>query len=152
MSEDKHSDPTQAEASPPQRKPRVHGLGGVFFKARDPSALSSWYARHLDIGGEAWGGAMFSWKREETGDTAYTVWSPFAESTEYFKPSDKAYMLNFRVDDLAATLQGLREEGCQVLDRYEESEQGKFGYVMDPEGGLIELWQPNPNDPAVEGS
>jgi predicted enzyme related to lactoylglutathione lyase len=133
----------------PARKPRVHGLGGVFFKARDPSALSAWYERHLDIGGQGWGGAMFSWQREETGETGYTIWSPFAENTEYFKPSDKPYMLNFRVDDLKATLQALREEGCQVLDRYEESEQGKFGYVVDPEGGLIELWQPNPNDPAV---
>jgi predicted enzyme related to lactoylglutathione lyase len=144
MTEQEQGDasPASSPTQPDQRKPRVHGLGGVFFKARDPVALSAWYGRHLDVGGQDWGGAMFSWKREDTGDAAYTVWSPFAENTEYFKPSDKPYMINFRVDDLAATLQALREEGCQVLDRYEESEQGKFGYVVDPEGGLIELWEP----------
>ncbi|QWF15952.1 VOC family protein [Lysobacter capsici] len=141
MTEQEQGDTSSSPAPTEQRKPRVHGLGGVFFKARDPAAMSAWYARHLDIGGQGWGGAMFAWKREDTGEAACTVWSPFAETTEYFKPSDKPYMLNFRVDDLAATLQSLREEGCQVLDRYEESEQGKFGYVLDPEGGLIELWE-----------
>ncbi|WP_198338883.1 VOC family protein [Lysobacter capsici] len=144
MTEQEQGDasPASLPAQTDSRKPRVHGLGGVFFKARDPAALSAWYGRHLDVGGQEWGGAMFGWKREDTGEAAYTVWSPFAETTEYFKPSDKPYMINFRVDDLAATLQSLREEGCQVLDRYEESEQGKFGYVVDPEGGLIELWEP----------
>lgn len=137
-----------------ERKPRVHGLGGVFFKADDPAALAAWYARHLDVGAENWGGALFPWGRLDadgraTGEKGYTLWSPFKADTEYFQPSSKPYMVNFRVDDLEATLAGLREEGCQVLDRFEDGEQGKFGYVLDPEGGLIELWQPNPNDPAV---
>lgn len=128
------------------RKPRVHGLGGVFFKAQDPAALSQWYARHLGIDAQDWGGALMFWNRADTGESACTVWSPFKADTEYFKPSDKPYMLNYRVDDLAGTLAALRAEGCQVLDRYEESEQGKFGYVVDPEGALIELWQPAPDD------
>ncbi|MGH8082856.1 MAG: VOC family protein [Lysobacter sp.] len=149
MTEDKQIESESAQSPASERKPRVHGLGGVFFKSRDPATLSAWYARHLDVGGQGWGGALFSWKREDTGGDACTVWSPFAESTEYFNPSDKPYMLNFRVDDLAATLQALREEGCQVLDRYEESEQGKFGYVVDPEGGLIELWESAPDDAAA---
>lgn len=149
MSEDGSAGPARDAAG--ARKPRVHGLGGVFFKARDPAALSAWYARHLDIGVQDWGGALFAWKREDTGEDACTLWSPFAADTEYFKPSDKPYMLNFRVDDLAATLQALREEGCQVLERGEDGEQGKFGYVLDPEGGLIELWQPRPDDPAAAG-
>lgn len=125
-------------------KPRVHGLGGVFFKADNPQQLAAWYARHLGLAVEDWGGALLSWNRADTGEKACTVWSPFEATTEYFKPSDKPYMLNFRVDDLDATLAALRVEGCNVLDRYEESEQGKFGYVVDPEGGLLELWQPAP--------
>lgn len=135
-------------------KPRVHGLGGVFFKAENPEALSAWYAEHLGFGVEGWGGAQFFWNRVDapdasTGQRAYTVWSPFKASTDYFQPSDKSFMLNFRVDDLDATLAALRAEGCNVLDRGEDGEQGKFGYVMDPEGHLVELWQPNPADPSL---
>ena len=123
-------------------KPRVHGLGGVFFKAEDPGALSAWYAEHLGVGVQDWGGAVFPWRREDTGESAYTVWSPFKASSEYFKPSDKPFMLNFRVDDLDGMLEALRAAGCNVLDRSDDGEQGRFGYVMDPEGHLIELWQP----------
>ena len=133
-----------SEQEPAARKPRVHGLGGVFFKARDPAALAQWYQRHLDLDVQGWGGALLRWRRADDGSEACTVWAPFGEDSEYFKPSGKPYMLNLRVDDLQATLQGLREEGCQVLDRYEESEQGKFGYALDPEGGLLELWEPAP--------
>lgn len=129
-------------------KPRVHGIGGVFFKADDPKALSDWYGRHLGLQIESWGGAVLPWKRADTGGDGCTVWSPFKATTEYFKPGTKDYMINLRVDDIAATLEGLRAEGCQVLDRYEESEQGKFGYVLDPEGGLIELWEPAPGQGA----
>lgn len=135
-------------------KPRVHGLGGVFFKAENPEALSAWYAEHLGFGVEGWGGAQFFWNRVDApdatpGQRAYTVWSPFKASTDYFQPSDKPFMLNFRVDDLDATLAALRAEGCNVLNRGEDGEQGKFGYVMDPEGHLVELWQPNPADPSL---
>ena len=135
-------------------RPRVHGLGGVFFKADDPAALADWYARHLGLGIEGWGGAQFFWNRIDgqdapTGARGYTVWSPFKADTGYFQPSDKPFMLKVRVDDLDATLAALREEGCNVLDRGEDGEQGKFGYVMDPEGHLIELWQPNPDDPSL---
>lgn len=127
----------------PSDKPRVHGLGGVFFKADNPEALAAWYAEHLGVGVQDWGGAVFPWRRDDTGARACTVWPPFKASSEYFKPSDKPFMFNFRVDDLDATLAALREEGCEVLDRREEGEQGRFGYVMDPEGHLVELWQPN---------
>jgi len=129
-------------------RPRVHGIGGVFFKAADPDALSAWYAKHLDVGGEGWGGHIFKWKREDTGEDACTVWSPFKADTAYFEPSQKPYMVNLRVDDLDATLDALRAEGCNVLDRYDSSDQGKFGYVLDPEGGLVELWEPAPEDGA----
>lgn len=132
-------------------KPRVHGLGGVFFKARDPAQLAQWYARHLGLDVQEWGGALLHWRRDDTGGRACTVWSPFAATTDYFKPSDREFMLNFRVDDLDATLAALRAEGCNVLDRGEDGEQGRFGYVIDPEGTLIELWQPAPALSAENG-
>lgn len=122
---------------------RVTGIGGVFFKARDPRALGAWYAKHLGIPVEEWGGAAFRWGSPESPATAgTTVWGPFKEDTEYFAPSKSAFMINYRVEDLHALLAVLRSEGCQVDDKVEESEYGKFGWVMDPEGNKIELWQP----------
>lgn len=137
-----------------ESKPRVHGLGGVFFKAADPQRLSEWYATHLGLPTQEWGGAIFQWNRIDgadapTGPRGYTVWAAFKDDTTYFQPSDKPFMINFRVDDLDATLAALRAEGCNVLDRGEDSEQGRFGYVVDPEGNLIELWQPNPFDASL---
>lgn len=129
-------------------KPRVHGIGGVFFKASDPSALSDWYRRHLGFDIQPWGGCQFHWQRADNGAPASTTWSPFAADSRYFEPSGKGFMLNLRVDDLDAVLTALRSEGCHVLDRREDSEYGRFGYVVDPEGTLLELWQP----PAVEPS
>jgi catechol 2,3-dioxygenase-like lactoylglutathione lyase family enzyme len=128
-------------------KPRVHGLGGVFFKSPDPARLAQWYATHLGLPMESWGGAVLPWRRADTGGEACTVFSPFAQATGYFAPSEREFMLNFRVDDLDATLVGLRAEGCNVLDRFDASEQGRFGYVVDPDGTLIELWEP----PAASG-
>jgi predicted enzyme related to lactoylglutathione lyase len=127
-------------------KPRVHGIGGVFFKARDPAALADWYKRHLDFPVSPWGGAKFNWRRADTGEQATTVWTPFPEDSGYFAPSDKPFMLNLRVDDLDGLLETLRAEGCQVLDRREDGQFGSFGYVVDPEGLVLELWQPpDPN-------
>lgn len=120
---------------------RVHGIGGIFFKARDPAALAQWYRQHLDFDVQSWGGTQFEWLRRDTGARAETAWSPFAQDSTYFDPSQHPYMINLRVDDLDGLLHLLRAEGCQVLDRREDSEYGKFGYVLDPEGLLLELWQ-----------
>lgn len=127
----------------------VHGIGGVFFRAKDPKQLGDWYRQHLGFELQPWGGVVFPWKRADTGADAYSIWSPFAEDSEYFKPSDKAYMLNLRVDDLDAMLAQLRADGCQVLDRREDGEYGRFGYVLDPEGTLLELWQPPATPPGA---
>lgn len=126
--------------------PRVSGIGGVFFKSANPGKLAEWYREHLGVPVQSWGGAMFPWKPVDGGPDGYTVWSPFAADTGYFQPSSREFMLNLRVDSLDAVLAALRAEGCQVLDRREDSEQGRFGYVVDPEGLLIELWQPSPDD------
>ena len=122
---------------------RVTGIGGIFFRARDPVALRAWYAKHLGIDVQPWGGTAFSWADaagNPTGGT--TVWSINAADNDYFAPSSAPFMVNYRVEDLAAVLKALREEGCDVLDRTDESEFGKFGWVMDPEGNKVELWQP----------
>ena len=122
---------------------RVTGIGGIFFKSKDPRALGAWYKVHLGIEVEAWGGAAFRWKgpaNPEGGGT--TVWSPFAADTPYFAPSTAPFMVNYRVEDLHAVLAALRAEGVQVEDKVEASEYGKFGWVLDPEGNKVELWEP----------
>jgi predicted enzyme related to lactoylglutathione lyase len=117
---------------------RVVGIGGVFMKARDPEALRAWYKRHLGIDVQDWGGTAFRWDRPD----GVTAWSIFPDSSEYFAPSQAPFMVNYVVEDLHAVLEALGSEGCDVDSKFEESEFGKFGWVMDPEGNRIELWQP----------
>lgn len=120
---------------------RVTGIGGVFLKAKDPGALAAWYQRHLGIDVQAWGGAIFRWA-DAAGVPANgtTVWS--VGDGSHFAPSTSAFMVNYRVADLHGLLQVLRDEGCAVLEQVDESEYGTFGWVMDPEGNKVELWQP----------
>ncbi|HNS51560.1 MAG TPA: VOC family protein [Anaerolineae bacterium] len=124
---------------------RVTGIGGIFFQARDPVALRTWYKQHLGIDVQEWGGAAFSWA-DEAGHPAEgtTIWSIATAGSDYFAPGTSTFMINYRVKDLASLLQALREEGCDVLEKTEDSEYGKFGWVMDPEGNKVELWQPPP--------
>ena len=128
---------------------KVTGIGGVFFKSQDPAALREWYRSHMGLDVQSWGGAQFLFTRRDRPGVGYTVWTPFETTTKYFEPSDKPFMVNFRVDDLDAMLAQLRQEGAQVLDRREDAENGKFGYVMDPEGNLLELWEQARDDPYV---
>ena len=119
------------------------GIGGIFFKATDKSALCAWYRDNLGVAiEEEWGGAIFKWSENDPRNDAHTVWSPFSSDTRYFEPSTKGFMVNFRVLDLAAMLEQLRRNGCDVDDTVEDTEYGKFGWVMDPEGNRIELWEP----------
>ncbi|MGM9490783.1 VOC family protein [Ideonella sp. YS5] len=122
---------------------RVTGIGGIFFKARDPKALREWYREHLGFDLEEWGGAVFRWATPDNASGAgTTVWSLFEDSSTYFAPSTAPFMINYRVADLHSLLAALRAEGCTVDDKVDESELGKFGWVMDPEGNRVELWQP----------
>ncbi len=122
---------------------RVTGLGGIFFKCKDPKAIKGWYEEHLGILPEKDGYVSFQWREKDNPDNiGYTVWSPFKQDTKYFDPSKAPFMVNFRVDDLHSLLKQLRKEGVQVDDKIEESEYGRFGWVMDPEGNRIELWEP----------
>jgi predicted enzyme related to lactoylglutathione lyase len=122
---------------------RVTGIGGIFFKAKDAVALRAWYKNHLGIDVQAWGGAAFAWTDaagEPTKGT--TAWCINGADGDAFAPSTSTFMVNYRVADLAGLLEALRQEGCEVLEKTDDSEYGKFGWVMDPEGNKVELWQP----------
>ena len=122
---------------------RVTGIGGIFFKAKDPVVLRAWYKAHLGIDVQEWGGTAFAWA-DDAGHAVKgtTVWSIGAADGDYFAPSTAPFMVNYRVADLAALLAALRAEGCNVLEKTDDSEFGKFGWVIDPEGNKVELWQP----------
>lgn len=122
---------------------RVTGIGGIFFKAKDAPALRTWYKRHLGIDVQEWGGTAFSWT-DSDGNPAggTTVWSIGPENGGQFVPGKASFMVNYRVEDLHALVATLKAEGCNVLDKIEESEYGKFAWVIDPEENKVELWQP----------
>jgi|TARA_R110002111_G_scaffold92223_1_gene143282 predicted enzyme related to lactoylglutathione lyase len=120
---------------------RVTGIGGIFIKAKEPAKLQDWYKQHLGIDVQVWGGTSFRWVDSAGNPTAGTTAWMIGDG-ENFAPSDAPFMVNYRVTDLFALLTALRAEGCEVLEKTEESEYGKFGWVMDPEGNKIELWQP----------
>ncbi|GGC65366.1 VOC family protein [Undibacterium terreum] len=120
---------------------RVTGIGGVFLKAKDPAMLRAWYKKHLGIDVQVWGGTSFRWADAAGKPVAgKTAW--FIGDGKNFAPSTSSVMINYRVADLPGLLALLRAEGCEVLEKTEESEYGKFGWVMDPEGNKVELWQP----------
>jgi len=116
---------------------RVVGIGGVFFKAKNPETLGAWYRDHLGFDLAKWGGAVF----QSSGADEKTAWSLFSTDSSYFAPSTQPFMINYRVDDLHALLAQLRAEGCEVDVKVDESEYGKFGWVMDLEGNRVELWE-----------
>jgi predicted enzyme related to lactoylglutathione lyase len=122
---------------------RVTGIGGIFFKAKDPAALTGWYKTHLGIDVQEWGGTAFRWTDDAGNATSgTTVWSVNGADGEQFAPSQSSFMVNYRVADLKGLLAALRAEGCNVLEKTDDSEFGKFGWVIDPEGNKVELWQP----------
>lgn len=122
---------------------RVAGIGGIFFKARDPVALRAWYRRHLGVDVQEWGGAVFRWADAEGKSTmGTTIWNVTDAKSDYFAPSTSSFMINYRVADVLGLLHALRDEGCNVVEKTDDSEYGKFGWVIDPEGNKIELWQP----------
>ena len=122
---------------------RVTGIGGIFFKAKDAPSLQAWYKRHLGIDVQVWGGAAFNWTDAEGKPVAgTTAWLIAPQESKQFAPSSAPFMVNYRVEDLHALVKALKEEGCNVLEKIDESEYGKFAWVIDPEGNKVELWQP----------
>lgn len=132
---------------------RVTGIGGIFFKTKDPQQLKEWYKTHLGFDTDQWG-TNFEWRQgEDPNQKGFTQWSPFTETTEYFAPSQKEFMINYRVEDIEALVEILKQEGVTVLDEIEAFEYGKFVHILDGEGNKIELWEPNDveYDKIVEG-
>ena len=122
---------------------RVTGIGGIFIKSENPEVLKDWYRTHLGMDIQDWGGMAFQWSTADNRNpNGTTIWSIFAESSPYFNPSQANFMVNYRVEDLHSVLDALRSEGCDVDAKTEESEFGKFGWVMDPDGNRVELWEP----------
>ena len=118
---------------------KVLGIGGVFFRSKDPEKLGEWYARWLGVPVEHPWGASF--KPTDLPGAAFGVWAPFKKDTDYFAP-DKAFMFNLVVDDLDGALAQVREGGAEVADGIEDMEYGRFGWFVDPEGNKVELWEP----------
>lgn len=122
---------------------RVTGIGGIFFKAEDPKTLQAWYQEHLGIQPEKDGYVSFRWlEKDAPGKEGQTIWSPFPKDTKYYDPSKSQFMINYRVKDLDAMLRQLRSQGIEPVGGPEDSEFGRFAWVMDPEGNKIELWEP----------
>ncbi|MDA8874245.1 VOC family protein [Winogradskyella sp.] len=121
-------------------KKRVTGIGGLFFKSKDPKASKNWYKKHLDFNTDDYG-CTFWWKDKE-GNDASTQWSPFKDDTNYFEPSTKDFMFNYRVADLETLIKTLRDEGVTIVGDMQTYEYGKFAWILDNENNKIELWEP----------
>ena len=122
---------------------KVTGIGGIFFKCKDPDKIKDWYKTHLGLNTNEYG-ATFEWRAETDSTTkGSTQWSPFAETTKYFDPSTKDFMINYRVADLKALVEELKKEGVTIVDKIESYDYGKFVHIIDIEGNKIELWEPN---------
>jgi len=122
---------------------KVTGIGGIFFKCKNPNAMREWYKTHLGLPTNDYG-ATFEWRQDgEPAKKASTTWSPFAETTKYFEPSTKDFMINYRVEHLEALVEELKSEGVVITDAIEASEYGKFVHILDIEGNKVELWEPN---------
>ncbi len=121
---------------------KITGIGGVFFKCKDPKAVNEWYKTHLGMDVGAYG-ANFEWcDAEDTSKTGSTAWNTFPENTKYFEPSTKDFMINYRVDNLEAIVEQLKAEGVTIVDEIETYDYGKFVHIVDVEGNKVQLWEP----------
>jgi len=126
-----------------QKMKKVTGIGGIFFKCKDPGKVRDWYKTHLGMNVNEYG-ATFEWREhEDSSKTGQTQWSPFAENTKYFDPSPKDFMINYRVENLEELVEELKKEGVTIVDNIESYDYGKFVHILDIEGNKIELWEPN---------
>ena len=120
---------------------KVTGIGGIFFKSKDPKKLNEWYKTHLGFNTTDYG-VTFEWKEsDDSNKKGSTTWSPFSETTKYFDPSGKDFMINYRVENLEALVEELKKEGVTILDKIETYDYGKFVHIMDVEGNKIQLWE-----------
>jgi len=126
---------------------RVTGIGGVFFKStNDHAALAAWYQKHLGMSLESWGGAILKWPDDRRVDEGLTVWSVAGKDSQWFSPSQASFMINYRVDDLDGMIAQLRAGGVEIVKGPDSDENGKFAWIMDPDGNKVELWEPKAAD------
>jgi predicted enzyme related to lactoylglutathione lyase len=132
-------------------KKRVIGLGGIFFKSKDPAATKQWYQDHLGIESDKYG-SKFLWRsaNPELDEMRCTAWSPMAEDTDYYEPSTREFMINYRVHDLVGLLEELKKEGVELAGEMQSFEYGKFAWIIDPDGTKVELWEPI-DEPIIDG-
>lgn len=122
---------------------RVTGIGGIFFKCKDPKKMREWYKTHLGLNTNQYG-AVFEWRQgADSTQKGFTQWSPFTEKTKYFEPSAKDFMINYRVNNMEGLVDDLKKGGVVIVDTIERYDYGKFIHIMDIEGNKIELWEPN---------
>ncbi len=122
---------------------KVTGIGGVFFKStNDNKALARWYQEHLGIQLEDFGGAVMKWTDDHAEDEGLTVWCIAEKASDWFSPSNSSFMINYRVDDLDEMVQQLRTAGIEIFKGPESAENGKFAWIIDPDGNKVELWEP----------
>lgn len=134
---------TIKKESQPAEIKKVTGIGGIFFKCKDPKKMREWYQTHLGLNTNQYG-AVFEWRQgADTTKKGFTQWSPFSETTKYFQPSTKDFMINYRVENLNALVHQLKNEGVTITDSIETVEYGKFVHILDAEQNKIELWEPN---------
>ncbi len=123
-------------------KKKVTGIGGVFFKSKDPKTINEWYNKNLGLVTNEYG-SLFEFRQSDNPDKkGFLQWSPFEEKTKYFEPSQKEFMINFRVENIEELVAELKSAGVDVVDEIETYEYGKFVHIMDPEGNKLELWEP----------
>lgn len=122
-------------------KKKVTGIGGIFFKVKDPSKTKDWYSKNLGLVTNEYG-SVFEFKTPDKEETAYLNWSPMKDDTTYFEPSRKEFMVNYRVEDIESLVKELKENGVTILDEIASYEYGKFVHILDPDGNNIELWEP----------
>ena len=121
---------------------KVTGIGGIFFKCKDPRKMTEWYHTHLGLNTNPWG-ATFEWyEGADSTKKGQTQWTPFSETTKYFEPSTKDFMINYRVENLEALIEELKKNGVTIVDTLETAEYGKFIHILDAEGNKVELWEP----------
>lgn len=123
------------------KKGKVTGIGGIFFKSENPKEINEWYYKNLGLAPNDYG-SIFEFRESDSQNKIYLQWSPFSKSTKYFEPSEKEFMINYRVVNIEALVEQLKDNGVAVLDTIETYEYGKFVHIMDPEGNKIELWEP----------
>lgn len=122
---------------------RVTGIGGIFFKCKDPEGTKSWYEKHLGIESDQYGTSFEWYKNEKQTEKGFTAWSPMNQTTKYFDPSKSNFMINYRVDNLEDLIIQLKKENVEIIGDIESFEYGKFAHILDNEGNKIELWEPN---------